>query len=244
MVTINFKLRLHLSLRHVWLAERPDPRCAFGLAAFYNCESLSKWPGFMRVGKRKLVVDLSQGIESVSAGLGTDARYKIRRAEREGVTCSIDNDINSFAKFYDAFATSTNLPRIDAKHLEAYWPYLIVTNACSEGELVSSHAWMISTLSRRASLLWAASKFREISTSQERNKLARANLLHYLEDMKLAETAGCFEYDFGYFGTLSPRMEAVNRFKCQFPCIPREISTYYSWPLGLLMAIRRLRVPE
>jgi hypothetical protein len=244
MVTINFKLRLNLSLRHVWLAERPDPRHAFGLAAFYNCESLAKWPGFMRVGKRKLVVDLSQGIESVFGSLGTDARYKIRRAEREGVTCSINNNINSFAQFYDTFATSTNLPRIAPNHLNAYWPNLIVTNAWSDSELVSSHAWMISTLSRRASLLWAASKYHEISTSQERNKLARANLLHYLEDMKLAETVGCLEYDFGYFGTLSPRMEAVNRFKSQFPCVPRQISTYYSWPLGLLMAVRRLRVPE
>jgi hypothetical protein len=198
----------------------------------------------MRVGKKKLVVDLSEGIESVYSGLGIDARYKIRRAEREGVTCSIDNDINSFAQFYDAFAISTDLPRIDAKHLKAYWPNIIVTNAWSEGELVSSHAWMVSTLSHRASLLWAASKFREITTSQERNKLARANLLHYLEDMKIAANAGCFEYDFGYFGTLSPRMEAVNRFKSQFPCVPRQISTYYSWPLGLLMAVRRLRVPE
>jgi len=244
MVTVNFKLRLRLNLRHIWLAERPDPRSAFGLAAFYNCECQASRPGFLRVAKRKLVVDLSNGIDSVFADLGTDTRYKIRRAEREGVSLKIETDQSSFARFYDSFAISTNLPRIDAKHLETYWPNLTVTSAWSDGELVSSHAWMISSETRRASLLWAASKFREISNSQERNKLARANLYHYFEDMKHAQATGCMEYDFGYFGALSPRMEAVNRFKSQFPCKPREISTYYSWPLGILMAMRRLRVPD
>lgn len=194
--------------------------------------------------KRKLEVDVSAGSEAVLAAMGQDARYKLRRARREGAQTIRDTDMEGFLSFYNDFATAKNLPLMDGRHLEIYWQHLIVTTMWIDNEKASSHAWMISPEEKRASLIWAPSCFRQIKGSSWRNRLSRAHLLHYLDDMTTAAEAGCTTYDFGYFGQLSEEMEAVNRFKSQFPCTVVNVSTYTSLPLYVWTKLRRHSASE
>lgn len=239
MITIEFPPKAGCRVRHIWLAPRPLLRSAAGFSVYYNCASTRAWPGFVREMKRKLEVDISAGGEAVVAAMGQDARYKLRRAQREGGQTIRDADMEGFLGFYNEFATAKNLPQMDGSHLGVYWQHLIVTTMWIDNERASSHAWVISPEEKKASLLWASSCFRQISGSQERNRLSRAHLLHYLDDMTTAAEAGCTTYDFGYFGQLSEEMEAVNRFKSQFPCTSVEVSTYTSLPLYVWTKLRR-----
>lgn len=239
MISVEIPLRVAGRLRHIWLAPRPSLRLAPGFTVYYNCASTTMHPGFFRQTKRKLEVDITGGREPVLAGMGQDARYKVRRAMREGAQWQIDNDMNGFLAFYNQFAAAKALPSMTESHLKAYWPHLVVTTMWVEGERASSHAWMISPGEKKASLLWAASCFRQCESSVDRNRMSRAHLLHYLEDMTTAAEAGCTAYDFGYFGQVSREMEAVNRFKSQFPCALVDVSTYTSIPFYVWTRLRR-----
>jgi hypothetical protein len=243
MISVEFPLRLGGRLRHVWLASKPDLRLAPAFAVYFNCGSTRTCPGFFRQTKRKLEVDISRGPDSVLARMGQDARYKVRRAMREGAQLQTETDMSGFLAFYNGFAAAKALPLMAESHLKAYWPHLVVSTMWIEGERASSHAWMVSSKQKKASLLWAASRFRQCETSVDRNRLSRVHLLHYLEDMTNAAKAGCTAYDFGYFGQVSREMEAVNRFKSQFPCTLSEVSTYTSIPYYVWTKLRR-RTPS
>jgi hypothetical protein len=239
MITVQFSPKAGLAVRHVWLASEPLLRMATGFTVFYNCACTHPRSGFQRDMKRKLEVDVTGGGEAVLARMGQDARYKVRRAQREGGLITRETDMKAFLEFYNGFALSKSLPTMETGHLGTYWPHLEVTTMCADGERISSHAWVISKEERKASLLWAASSFRQVESSQKRNRLSRAHLLHYLNDMQTAADAGCTTYDFGYFGQVSEEMDAVNRFKSQFPCALVDVSTYTSLPLYLWTRLRR-----
>jgi hypothetical protein len=239
MITIEFPQKAGCRVRHIWLAPKPLLSSAAGFCVYYNCASTRSWPGFVRERKRKMAVDISAGGEAVVAAMGQDARYKLRRAQREGGKAVKDTDMAGFLGFYNDFAAAKKLPLMDGRHLEVYWPHMVVTTMWIDNERASSHAWVISSEEKKASLMWAPSCFRQISGSQERNRLSRAHLLHYLDDMMIAAEAGCTTYDFGYFGQLSEEMEAVNRFKSQFPCTHVDVSTYTSLPLHVWKLLRR-----
>lgn len=229
MITQTIPMRLGLRLKDVWLADSPKGVNPLELAVLYNCRSTQRHSGFIGIPKKALFIDLRDGAEKILETMNQDTRYKIRRAEREGVVFSVETDLGAFADLYDEFARSKeNFSPISRKRLEFYWPNLTVTKTTHHGTPLGMHAYFVDPQTRRTSLLWAASLFRHADTSLERNMRARFNLSHFWSDINFALKQGCLDYDFGYFGDVSKGMESVNRFKLQFPCQLKPVTTYYS----------------
>jgi hypothetical protein len=231
MIIIKMPLRFGLRVKNIWLADRPTPGSALGFSVYNDCLETKRCAGFVRVPKQALFIDLRNGTEAVHKAMDSDLRYNIRRAEREGGTVELEHDATAFADMYDAFAKSKeDFPPMHRGRLGLYWSHMVVTKAIREGVTLGMHGYFINKQTRRATLLWAATLFREATTSRERNVLARFNLWHFWKDIELAAGHGCDDYDFGYFGDTTQGLESVNKFKMQFPCQLKSVSSYYSLP--------------
>ena len=231
MIVVKMPLRCGLHVKHVWLAARPETRHAAGFSVFYDCLATERQPGFFRVPKQALFVDLRPGAEQVLQAMGESTRYKIRRAIREDVTTEVEHNAEAFADIYDAFAKSKkDFPAMSRPKLRLYWPKMVVTKSVHKGETLGMHSYFIDPISSRATLMWACSLFRVSETTDRRSFCARANLFHFWADMKLSEQSGAHDFDFGYFGDTTQGLGSVNQFKLQFPCQSQPVSTYYSFP--------------
>jgi hypothetical protein len=242
MTTIRLPLRRLPFVRLVqqWLSESPRLIDAFGFTAYYNCRSSKRHAGFLRFSKWVLEVDLEPGAEAILAACGESARYKIRRAPREGVHSGVETDCETFTIFYNAFAETKELETLSSNLIRHYWPNITVTKAVHDGENLAMHAYLLDYASSRATLLYSCSHYRIMNDSKQRNFLARANRFLYWDDMRRFEARGLRWYDFGYFGDTA-QIGQVNEFKKGYPCLEKPVSTYISLPLYIL---RRLTQPR
>jgi hypothetical protein len=172
------------------------------------------------------VIDLTAPIEDISAPISKNTHYKIRRAQREGLTPRLVmdptvEDGRLFADYYDTFAQHKGLPPCNRTKLEALGEssaLLLSSVADTDGQVLSAHAYVKDSSSGRVRLLYSASHFRASSDSGERNKIGRANrLLHWHEILTL-KAVGFRLYDLGGIPLDSSDQEKndIARFKLEF----------------------------
>ncbi len=220
------------------MAERPKWNDAMRLTAYYNCRSQKPHLAFLRFPKRVLEVQLQVGPETLLSTCDESVRYKIRRAQREGVTSEIESDRDTFMSFYNVFADSKGLEELDSRQLSFYWPSLTVTKAMHLGAPLAMHAYMVDAKADRATLLYSCSHFRNAEDSKTRNFLGNASRFLYWDDMRRFSDLGIKTFDFGYFGN-EDQISQVNQFKKGYPCEEKNVSTYISLPLYCFMRLTR-----
>jgi hypothetical protein len=172
------------------------------------------------------IINLRQDVGVIFSKLSSNTRYKIKRAEREGLIPSLaltpsKDALESFANFFDEFAKQKKLPPCNRKKLIALHHknavFLSSTREAS-GELLTSHAYVKDNDSRRVRLLYSASHFRGVAESSQRNLIGRANrLLHWYEIQRLKE-AHFTHYDLGGLplNNTDEEKNAIARFKLEF----------------------------
>ena len=172
------------------------------------------------------IVDLSSDEGVLFAQLSSSTRYKIRRAEREGIipffsANPTDGDIESFCDHFDVFARQKRLPPSNRNKLFGLRQAssLILTSALdAQQSLLVSHAYIADSAGMRMRLLYSASHFRSVDDTEERNRIGRANRLLHWHDMRSAWSHGYQHYDLGGFpmNQDDPEKNAIARFKSEF----------------------------
>jgi hypothetical protein len=185
------------------------------------------------------ILDLRKPLSDLFSRISSGARYKIRRAEREGVVPLLNEapseaDVRFFKEFFDQFAIQKSLPMSNLKKLLALQSLgaLVLTQARSKSDQdLVMHAYVADHESRRIRLLYSASHFRDIEDSEQRNFIGRANrLLHWFEVQRTKEL-GYERYDLGGMPLTrgDPAKDAIARFKSEFGGVPLvEYSGYLS----------------
>ena len=172
------------------------------------------------------VIDLTLPLEDIAAPMSSNTRYKIRRAEREGllprtVMDPTAEDRLQFADYFDAFAQHKGLPpcnRPKLAALSASSALLLSSVSDPGGQVLAAHAFVVDSSLGRVRLLYSASHFRGMADSGERNKVGRANrFLHWFEIQALKEL-GFRLYDLGGIPLDSTDQEKndIARFKREF----------------------------
>lgn len=169
------------------------------------------------------IIDLRPESGAIFSGISHGARYKIRRAEREGIAAEFNahptnSDVAEFSSFFDQFAQQKHLARSNRKKLIALRARdsLILSSAKdSLGRVLARHAYVADQSCARLRLLYSASHFRGSTDSEERNMIGRANrFLHWFE-MQEAKRSGYERYDLGGIpmDERDPVKNAIARFK-------------------------------
>lgn len=172
------------------------------------------------------IVDLSADEEILFTKLSSNTRYKIRRAEREGLAPSFcahpsESDIDNFCAHFDVFARQKHLPLCNRNKLLGLHAAssLILTGALdAQQSLIVSHAYIADSAGERIRLLYSASHFRSALDTDERNRIGRANRLLHWHDMRSARSHGYRHYDLGGFPMTQDDREknSIARFKSEF----------------------------
>lgn len=181
------------------------------------------------------IVSLRNNEGSLFNALSSNTRYKIRRAEREGIevshTCNPSHDeITKFRDFFNSFADLKGRPHCNTDKLAGLRDAssLIFTYAANDqrSRLVA-HAYIADKNLGRLRLLYSASLFRSTQNTQERNYIGRANRFLHWQDMLMAKNVGFYLYDLGGFpiNHSDPEKNAIARFKNEFG---GELVTEYS----------------
>ena len=187
-------------------------------------QTSSQHPTFKPV--QTSIIDLTAPIEEISAPISKNTRYKIQRAEREGLTPRLVtnptvDEGSLYAHYYDTFAQHKGLTACNRTKLKALCEssaLLLSSISDTEGNLLSAHAYVKDESVGRVRLLYSASHYRSMNDSGERNKVGRANrFLHWYEILTL-KNLGFKLYDLGGIPLDAADQEknAIARFKLEF----------------------------
>ncbi len=170
-----------------------------------------------------LISDLTEDKSAIQAKIHQNCRYKINRAEREGVT-GIYYGLNlnipfekleEFVDFYNDFAKTKGLSLLSSKNLINYNKHnkLILSQGTLNNNLLVCHLYIHDN--NRIRLLKSASLYRNDNDSRQRALIGRANRWLHLCDMEIFKDAGFKEYDWGGI-SLNRELENITEFKKSF----------------------------
>lgn len=168
-----------------------------------------------------IVIDLEEDKDILWRKIDGQTRRHISRAEKkDDVEYEFLEKINqatleSFADFYDVFASHQGLSRVDRNLLKAYWNVgaLSLSRMKSGMGLVFSwHSWLV--WNGRAYGMHFPSH-RNTEDSSYRNMIGRINRYHYWRDILQFKDMGISTFDFGgwYSGNTNKKLLNINRFK-------------------------------
>jgi hypothetical protein len=176
------------------------------------------------------IIDLRQQAAVLFSRISSGTRYKIRRAEREGIGAEfnqapVKDAIHEFVTFFDEFAKHKGLPRCNKRKLLALHERQALIITCANhptGRCLVMHAYIADHEERRLRLLYSASHFRGTEDTEQRNLIGRANRLLHWSEIQHAQKAGFEVYDLGGLpvGTEDPAKNAIARFKIEFGGTP------------------------
>lgn len=233
----------------------PEPRrsTSHSPIAFF-IQAAQPLPGFQRF--KTSIIDLRQELSTLFSRISSGTRYKIRRAEREGVSTDFTQDpsdsaVEEFTTFFDEFARHKGLARCNAKKLVALkrQQALVITRARHiTGRSLVMHAYVADRDVQRLRLLYSASHFRGTADTEERNLIGRANRLLHWSEIQQAKNNRFEQYDLGGMpiGQDDPAKNAIARFKSEFGGTPLIEFNGYTSTIPLVRqaipALRRLFV--
>lgn len=198
-----------------WFARRTSSLDLLRPVIYYQYLGRGSPPFFAKRPFTTLHIDLSRDPEAIQADMQKTVRYKIRRAEGEGLSWNEGIDPRDFAAFHDAFARGKGIEGIDMSRIASFGAALLLTRVTRDGHILSQHAHIVDERERRARLVYSSSgRFENVDPAL----VGRANRWCHWKDMLRFKDLGIKTYDFGGYspGTRDPTLEGINEFKIGF----------------------------
>lgn len=170
-----------------------------------------------------LVSSLTEDESVIQSKIHADCRYKIRRAEREGVTGSYfglnssipSEKLEEFVSFHNGFAKTKGLCLLGSKDLKNYNKNnkLILSQGALDNNLLVYHLYIHD--GTRIRLLKSVSQYRNSNDNKLKLLIGMANRWLHWSDMSTFKNSGFKEYDWGGISHDS-EFENITNFKRSF----------------------------
>jgi hypothetical protein len=161
-------------------------------------------------------VDLSKSPEAILAGMHTNCRYYVRRAEKMHdsfeIVMNTEAARRDFLTLYNRFTRSKgNMPPLKSRRFNEYLPHGDVFILYFEGQPTCGHLVLRDKESRIALLLYSGT--RRLERGADTQTVGSLNRYLHWHEMKLYQAAGMEKYDFGGIGSVNP---SLSQFKKSF----------------------------
>lgn len=199
-----------------------------GLNVYNHLRKDISSPLLVKAANHTVELDLGRSEEEIFGSFSSTFRTHIRAAEKSGVKCYFDNDIDKFVKFYNDFAATKGLPAESASRLKGYGDSFRICYAELDGEVLAAHSFIVDHDQKIARLMQSAS--RRFDESFDKNKIGKANKYLHFWDMKEFREMGILSYDFGgYMETHSEKViDSLLDFKLNFGAQQKTTANYYT----------------
>lgn len=225
--------------REIFFAEAISLIDIFRLTRYYYPKKNPKI-GFSKQEAYTAMVDISVDKELFFSNFKKNTRYEINRAKREEVVFKIENNLELFYQYYNAFAHSKQLEPLRYETLLKYQEHIIITEVIKDEIILSMHVHLYNK--DIAILLYSASQFRDSDDNKMKNLIGYANRLLHFEEMLYFKNLGCKEYDFGgyAYNTNDEVLQRINHFKDSFSCVVQTRYIYTSWTLNTFVFVKKI----
>jgi hypothetical protein len=200
------------------LAELAYNLRAFDLLRVFSGPAVSsnRVPPIAKGWAQTTFVDLSKGQEAIYAGMHTNCRYKVRRAEkmrdRFQIVMNTEATCKDFLSLYNTFASSKGkMPQLKPQRFKEYLPHADVFMLYFEGRPTCGRLVLRDEESRTAVMLYSGT--RRYEEGSDTITVGLLNRYLHWHEMKTYQVAGIEKYDFGGVG---PRNTSVSNFKMSF----------------------------
>ena len=232
---IYYKKKLFNNIAEIWYNSNEIPDKKVDVLRYKFVENVKK-NNFSLEELYTILIDLNSNEDILFSNLRKNTRYEINRAiNKDNINCETLLDINNtdlsginkFIDYYNNFAISKERSKIDYEELEKF---IITKNICiryaiSNNNILTMHSYIISDNTAR--LNQSCSLFRNLSSIEDKNLIARANRLLHWDDILYFKNLGLSLYDLGgwYNGKTNTEQLLINKFKESFGgTIKREYS--------------------
>ncbi len=216
MILIKTKALNFMPFNVVWFAGRPS---IFNCLLNYYKQSnyRDRVTGYRRESFFTKIINLNDEISVFEAAFDRNTAYEIRRALKDGVKTSVETDLAYFVEFYNLFASTKQLPKLNS-NIFRYGSCITITKATYNGDDIVMHAYLADDGIKRVRLLHSASLFRSEKDTQSKAVAGRANRLLHFSDMCLFKQKGYQTYDLGGYAvdTTDDALLKINQFKDSF----------------------------
>ena len=183
-------------------------------------------PPIARGWAQTTFVDLSRGQEAIYAGMHTNCRYKVRRAEklrdRFEIVMNTEAARADFLPFYNTFAGNKGtVPQLKPHRFNEYLPHADVFMLYFEGQPTCGRLVLRDEESRTALMLYSGT--RRLEQGADTITVGLLNRYLHWHEMKAYQAAGMETYDFGGIGLTTG---SVNNFKMSFGGQLKQVSSY------------------
>ena len=171
-----------------------------------------------------LILDLTNSPQILLSKMHPNARYAIRRAEKDRFqyqywSANDSNQLAEFYRFYDEFAATKGLPIADRQRLNAFANAGLLDLSCAADHHGMELVWHAHYRGHnRVRLIHSASLRKPAVEPSIRALIGRANCYQTWKDLLRFQQEGISIYDLGgwYAGLEDREKLGINRFKANF----------------------------
>lgn len=161
------------------------------------------------------MTDLRASTDEILASMKSNTRNEIRRAIREGCEFRIEESLDDFVPFYNAFCKSKNLDDYTNKARIQKYEKVLITKAVHGDNVLAMHANILDGRSRTALLLFSCSQ--RLDEGVDRKMIGWGNRFLHFKDLEYLKSLGFETYDWSGV-CLDPNDErySIGQFKLAF----------------------------
>lgn len=214
---IKYKKKfLFLQISEVWFNYKFN---FLELIGFTNYQHIKTAAGKINgIRQRSFTIEnnLEMGVEEIFEHYSRTVKGDINQAEKLGIKCVFQNDLNGFVSFYNKFAGSRKIGLVSESRLRELGRYLNLSFATFNGEIIAAHGYIADEEMGIVRLTHSAT-VRLNENSQKRLSGKINKWLHY-KDMLHFKDKGFRMYDFGGYteNTTDKGLMGINDFKLSF----------------------------
>lgn len=240
MIQINSRAMRIVPYTVVWFAAKPNLWGCL-LKYYKQSKSCDTVAGYRKESFFTKVIDISAPVTAIEANFDKNTAYEIRRAAKDGVTSVMGTGIKPFIEFYNSFALTKGLKKLN-KDFYKYKPHLFITKAVHQGQDIVMHAYIRDNALQRVRLLHSASLFRNENDTQLKAVAGRANRLLHFDDICFFKQLGFKIYDLGGYAheTKDTELLKINKFKDSFGGILLQETDYVPISLTFLSLLKKI----
>jgi Acetyltransferase (GNAT) domain len=198
-----------------WFSRSQESLDVFKVVAYFQFLGGRTPSFFLRRPFFTIHIDLRHDPDAIQADMQKTVRYKIRRADNEGLSWEVDVDARDFAEFHDAFSREKGIEGVDLPRIRSFKTGLVLSRVTCRGSILAQHAHVVDEGERRARLVYSSSgRFEGADPALS----GRANRWCHWKDMMHFRERGILTYDLGGIAveTKDRRLKGINEFKMGF----------------------------
>ncbi|SMO49220.1 hypothetical protein [Solitalea koreensis] len=217
-----------LKMYENWFEYKSNDNSIFSLNAYLHIRDNSHKKTFhLKRNSYSVENILNESDDQLLARFSKTNRYQIKKAIKEGINCSQENDLLKFENFFNQFAKEKHLPKVSARNLKSLEPNLTISFACLNNHTLVAHSYITDQDLGIVRLYHSASK--RLDETYENLTIGMANKLLHYKDMIFFKENGFKIYDFGgYYESTNKSLQGINRFKLSFGGEKVTHSNYFS----------------